>query len=142
MCVSRVIPVGGASMERSHHIRIRAGCRWRAGWRALLVVLCGCLVLPAMSVARAATWSIQPVPDPTGPISSSLSAVSCSSPPGCTAVGSSDAGMLAERWNGDRWTLHHMPKIGPEAKSRSLTVSLAAQLTRAPRSAQTPMRDR
>jgi hypothetical protein len=40
-----------------------------------------------------------------------LSAVSCTSPRACTAVGSSGSGQfaLAERWDGSAWTTQHVP---------------------------------
>src|SRR5262249_47097327 len=59
--------------------------------------------------ARAATWSIQQVPSPTA-LNGFLSAVSCSSATACMAVGSSYAGALAERWDGERWTLTNTPR--------------------------------
>jgi hypothetical protein len=60
--------------------------------------------------ARATTWSIQQVPTPTEP-DGRLSAVSCSSATACMAVGSSDAGALAESWDGERWRLTKTPTI-------------------------------
>jgi hypothetical protein len=53
-------------------------------------------------------WHIQATPNPVGATSSGLSAVSCSSPAACTAVGAD----LAERWNGARWALQVMPSPG------------------------------
>jgi hypothetical protein len=46
-------------------------------------------------------WSAQRSPDPLGLAVSALSAVSCSSPSACAAVG----GSLAERWNGSAWSI-------------------------------------
>jgi hypothetical protein len=42
-----------------------------------------------------------------------LSAVSCTSPRACTAVGSSGSGQftLAERWDGSTWTTQHVPDV-------------------------------
>ena len=56
----------------------------------------------------AAAWSLQSIPshlDPTGV----LSATSCSSATACTAVGSSSAGTLVERWDGSTWTTQTTP---------------------------------
>lgn len=55
-------------------------------------------------------WATQVTPSPSGSTSSFLSAVSCSAPKGCTAVGSYESAAnasesLVERWNGRRWTL-------------------------------------
>jgi hypothetical protein len=56
------------------------------------------------------TWTVQSTPSPTGPVTSSLSAVSCVSASSCVAVGVSQdsnsvIATLAERWNGSAWTL-------------------------------------
>jgi hypothetical protein len=51
------------------------------------------------------TWTAQAVPGQTG---DSLSAISCTSPTACTAVG----GGLAERWNGTTWTAQAIPGGG------------------------------
>ncbi len=53
-------------------------------------------------------WRIQATPNPPGATISGLSAVSCSSPGACTAVGAD----FAERWNGARWTLQVMHSLG------------------------------
>ena len=53
-------------------------------------------------------WRIQATPDPAGAIRSGLSAVSCSAPGACTAVGAD----FAERWNGARWTVQIMSSPG------------------------------
>lgn len=58
------------------------------------------------------TWTVQPTPSPAG--EAGLSAVACSGPASCAAVGltSTNGGgkVLAERWNGTKWqvqpTLH------------------------------------
>ena len=65
-------------------------------------------------------WRIRPAPSPPPPpgvhSGSNLSAVSCTSPRACTAVGSytgtgKAVGVrtLAERWNGSRWAIQHTP---------------------------------
>jgi hypothetical protein len=60
------------------------------------------------------TWTIQPTPSPTGVLTGRLSAVSCTTPTACTAVGgytnSSGASVtLAEAWNGTAWTIQPTP---------------------------------
>ena len=56
------------------------------------------------------TWSIQPTPNPPGG-GWFLTAVSCTSPSACTAVGGrlvppgKPTGTLAERWNGHTWSI-------------------------------------
>jgi hypothetical protein len=58
--------------------------------------------------AGAAIWSIQRAPARPGARDSMLAAVSCTSPVACVAVGGPDAKpglMLAERWDGARWTI-------------------------------------
>jgi hypothetical protein len=59
------------------------------------------------------TWTAQTTPNPTG-TSASLSGTSCTSGTACTAVGSyvSSSGiymMLAERWDGSKWTIQATP---------------------------------
>jgi hypothetical protein len=51
-------------------------------------------------------WRNQPIPTVPG---ASLSALACSSPPACMAVGGSDSGVLTERWNGTRWRILPAP---------------------------------
>jgi hypothetical protein len=65
------------------------------------------------------TWDIQPTPEPSGALESSLSGISCTSATACTAVGSSinshgDNGnatqdTLAAHWNGTTWTIKSTP---------------------------------
>jgi hypothetical protein len=50
------------------------------------------------------SWSLQPSPT-SASANYFLSAVSCTSPSACTAVGNTDSGLLAERWNGTSWTV-------------------------------------
>lgn len=56
-------------------------------------------------------WTTQSVPSFDAPVTS-LSAVSCSGPSSCVAVGSysgyTSAGMFAERWDGSSWTVQLM----------------------------------
>jgi hypothetical protein len=73
---------------------------------ALLLTLFALIVpMPAL----AANWSAQRLPAPSGAVSSSgLSAVSCTSPSACTAIGLRDdrslgSVPLVEAWDGRRW---------------------------------------
>lgn len=64
-------------------------------------------------------WSIQAAPDEQSAFSNTLSGVSCASATNCVAVGGSNLdasgsaapppAMVAERWNGRRWSLEHVP---------------------------------
>ncbi len=70
---------------------------------------------PAVPLAErwdGTAWTIQPTPAPTNPPASGLSDVSCTSATACTAVGSSYVNSatggyvpLAERWDGNAWTI-------------------------------------
>jgi hypothetical protein len=60
------------------------------------------------------TWAIQHTPNPPhgnlpGAPTATLDAVSCPSATTCVAVGRSDSGALAERWNGTTWAIQHLP---------------------------------
>ncbi len=62
-------------------------------------------------------WSIQPTPNPPGG-GWFLTAVSCTSPSACTAVGGSieppgtpPGGTLVERWDGRRWQIQATPSL-------------------------------
>jgi len=57
-----------------------------------------------------------------------LSAVSCTSPRACTAVGSSGSGQfaLAERWDGSKWTIQHVPDVNPAGYTQLSTVSCSS----------------
>jgi hypothetical protein len=54
-----------------------------------------------------------------------LSAVSCTSPRACTAVGSSASQQfaLAERWDGSTWKTQHVPDLNPAGYTRLTAVS-------------------
>jgi hypothetical protein len=62
------------------------------------------------------TWSIQPTPNPPG-AGWFLTAVSCTSPSACTAVGGrieppgKPTGTLAERWDGHTWSIQPTPSL-------------------------------
>ena len=70
------------------------------------------------------TWSIQHTPNPTGGSLIILNGASCASASACTAVGTYSNGtmnvMLAERWNGTRWSIQH-----PSSPSGSQASTLA-----------------
>jgi hypothetical protein len=86
---------------------------------ATLTVVGMVALAPSGAIARAAAtspWSIQPTANPVGGTDSVLSGVSCSSRTACTAVGyytnRSLAGVtLAERWNGQRWSIERTPRV-------------------------------
>jgi hypothetical protein len=69
---------------------------------------------PMAESATADGWSVHPVPLPDDAVEGHLSAVSCASPGTCVAVGYMVVGQeerpLAERWDGQRWSL--MPALG------------------------------
>jgi hypothetical protein len=62
-------------------------------------------------------WKVEPTPS-TGAVDTTLTAVSCSSPMACTAVGYTQPGLglaypgtlLAERWNGSHWAIQPIPQ--------------------------------
>jgi hypothetical protein len=67
------------------------------------------------------SWKIQPTPNPRGG-GWFLTAVSCTSPSACTAVGGSiqppgrpQGGTLAERWDGQRWRIQPTPSLPGKA---------------------------
>lgn len=61
-------------------------------------------------------WAVLRTRNPAGAHASSLQAVSCSSAMACTAVGYTNFGegnnnvLLAERWNGHRWSIQRTPR--------------------------------
>lgn len=66
-------------------------------------------------------WHIQAVPLPRGSFGGTLTAVSCTSPSGCTATGtnfSTTGPTLAERWNGTRWSVQPTPYPANSGASR------------------------
>jgi hypothetical protein len=81
-------------------------------------------------------WAIQPTPNPTGPMTSSLSAVSCARASACTAVGAYfDATVggnpppdlaLAEGWTGTGWAIHSAATPGAGYQSVLSGVSCPA----------------
>ena len=79
----------------------------------------------------AATWTVQPSPNPKGALDSRLRAVSCSGPGSCVAVGSSDdrsgkqvhQNLLVERLSGGVWTVVSTPAISGAVSSTLSGVS-------------------
>jgi hypothetical protein len=68
--------------------------------------------LTAAPIAGAASWHVQPAPNPVGSSASELTAVSCPSATRCTAVGDWQGGAtarLAEGWNGTTWGVQTTP---------------------------------
>jgi hypothetical protein len=83
---------------------------------------------------HAATWTIQPTPNPPGGTKVQLAAVSCASSTTCMAVGSytNSANVsvtLAESWDGTSWTIRSTPNptggTGTELSGVSCTSSTA-----------------
>jgi hypothetical protein len=97
---------------------------WYAGCRVCFRLLgrpAGCLTLVLLSLAAvgaaaAPAHSVHAVPvqsDPFGTLSvpfGTLSSVSCVSKSACTAVGGSGSA-LAERWDGNSWTVQPTPRL-------------------------------
>jgi hypothetical protein len=136
-----------AERYRANHTRqdgseLRAGGRWtRAarllGGATLLLAFTGVATAGAAQASQPAkttgsTWTIEPTPNPAGAGVSVLSAVSCSSGPACTAVGShtsslaSPGSALAERWNGKSWHIQPTAKVNGAASAELVGVSCAS----------------
>jgi len=76
------------------------------------------------------TWSIKSTPNPTGATFSEAGNVSCTSVSACTAVGvyntTSGSHILAERWNGKRWSLQTTPNPAGATSSSLGSVSCSS----------------
>jgi hypothetical protein len=91
----------------------RAGRWWSRAWvlaGGVGIVAAAASVAPVLAPAASRAWTVQPTPSPKGAAASALAGVSCATPRGCEAVGYSTTGsgvgvMLAERWNGARWSI-------------------------------------
>jgi hypothetical protein len=98
-----------AAVRRDQLWRPTVRVRWRC-----VAGACVALSLGAVSAgwAAAPTWTVTPTPT-LGP--SQLMSVSCASPSACTAVGVTggtgfgNGKVLAERWNGERWSVQPTP---------------------------------
>jgi hypothetical protein len=71
-------------------------------------------VAPLAERWNGTSWTVQPISGPPGGTHSTLSAVSCSGPDACTAVGAYDkfstvSATLAERWDGTAWAVQSTP---------------------------------
>ncbi len=108
------------SSSRSGHSRIHSVPSVRFG-RFLavagVVALTGGIAAPAIAEAGTApAWVIQSIPSPGRLQGTILAGVSCSSARNCAAVGgyARESGapvLLAERWNGAKWTVQAMPRV-------------------------------
>lgn len=87
--------------------------------RGLLAVFVAGLVIA--SPAFASGWSVQPAPRTSG--SNRLIGVSCASGRVCIAVG----GRLAERRDGQRWSIQALPHAGQEKASGPVGVSCTSR---------------
>jgi hypothetical protein len=84
-----------------------------------------------------ARWVLQPTPHPASARSGTLNGVSCASARSCAAVGSYPATRgghlvnlaLAERWNGRKWAIQHIP--GPARMSDSSLAAVSCASVRA-----------
>jgi len=106
---------------RRHNDQSGAAHRWRHATLVVggLTLLFGLTGMASASIAQASqsaealgrTWTIETTRNATGAAVNELSAVSCTSPGACTAVGSyaetlsTPSVPLAERWNGKTWRL-------------------------------------
>jgi hypothetical protein len=75
-------------------------------------------------------WIVTPLPSPGGATQTALSAVSCTSPSRCLAVGSFVSAhqrqTLVEMWNGSAWGLLRSPNATASASRRCLGCRLSA----------------
>jgi hypothetical protein len=112
-------------------VRRLMACRLRWGLTQLTVAgLVGCLSLSGAGSASASSWTIQPVPSPSG--GGQLQAVACVSAgscisvgyvsaPGCTPgactaeQGAGTVGTLVERWDGLTWSVRPSPNRDPSS---------------------------
>jgi hypothetical protein len=77
-------------------------------------------------------WTMQRIVHDRGARAGFLSAVSCTGPRACTAVGfSNDAdgtqAPLAERWNGRRWSLQPLPRVPGQLDTQLAGVACAGE---------------
>ncbi len=72
--------------------------------------------LPLLEHWDGTSWSIQPVPDPTGVLGARLFDVSCAAANACTAVGEAftltSEMAFSEQWDGTSWMLESTPADG------------------------------
>ena len=76
-------------------------------------------------------WSAQAVPSPAGAVGAGFSGLSCSTPATCVAAGSygNSSGamvLLAEAWNGTKWSIQATPSPAGSTGSEFLAVSCSA----------------
>ena len=64
-------------------------------------------------------------PNPRG-AQANLTAVSCASTTSCFAVGDSDAGLLAERWNGKSWSIVPVPGPSPRSSVPAASIGIGS----------------
>lgn len=98
--------------------------RRRVGRSVLAVVLASGMLVAAPATAALASWLQNPTPDVGGADAWEFTAVSCTSPNGCMAVGSLSAGttqLLSETRTPSGWTVQPVPE--PQAGSLLLGVS-------------------
>jgi hypothetical protein len=92
----------------------------------------GTAELPLAERWNGTKWSIQKPRNPSGGTNISLNGVWCVSGNACTAVGDYDNGAavevtLAERWNGNKWSIQHTPNPTSAPDSALLGVSCTSK---------------
>ena len=92
----------------------------RGARAAAAVASCALLLCAGGAGAAATAWTVQSSPNRSGVSASELVGVSCPSAKACLAIGFSSGSsgrlLLAESWNGSRWTLLR-PSVPTGAKS-------------------------
>ncbi|MDQ1480357.1 MAG: hypothetical protein QOI44_1218, partial [Actinomycetota bacterium] len=84
-----------------------------------LPLIAGGIVAEAAPAAAAPGWAVTSSPSPLGPTNGSLRGISCPSVTSCFAVGSFHS-VLAQRWNGTRWSNMLVPTPGPNGILRAV----------------------
>jgi hypothetical protein len=75
----------------------------------IVALIAGVVVSAAATSSATPRWSVVPTVSPRGAPNGQLSAVSCSSPSDCFAVGTDGSGSFIERWNGTSWSIVASP---------------------------------
>jgi PKD repeat protein len=76
-------------------------------------------------------WSLIPAVAPSGATASGFEGASCTTPTACTAVGWSEDGsgnmqVLAERWDGSKWSIQSTPNPGGSTLNRLASISCSS----------------
>jgi hypothetical protein len=88
------------------------------------------LDFPIAAQWNGTTWTLMDVPAPVGQVDSELTAVSCSSPTACVAVGEARSGgelqAIADEWDGTAWSPMSVPQPPGDAVAELTGVSCQA----------------